>query len=366
MKIGNKGVIEIQFKWIYIGIVGTVIMLVSGTIVFNLTRSGEEITDIDSEYYLEVLFSDLYSSSEAEHNISLSSLEVEFDTAKNSCNFFRTRGSLSQGKSIGHIPLFSPKYVKDTMLTYSKSWRIPFNAGNFLFITDSGTQYVFVGGNENMQSYLPEKMKKISVSNTQSLQEQDSYYRIRFVSFSPSHNPSQFSLPSWVSSMPDEQVSGVQMFLSSGRVIFFKKEGNKLVEDAITHVIPDIEDPTWLAVLYSENKDSYECNMLGDVNTPDGNTKALRRSNFVARILRQRAEKIRNSDKLPSKCMQYDSRYREGEQHFREFLDITDNMLDSGLMRQDHVTSLKRVSNELLDVDSNLDSASISCPTLVS
>ena len=78
--------------------------------------------------------------------------------------------------------------------------------------------------------------------------------------------------------MPDRDVTAV--FIQGNTLRFYEKEGSRFVEKGETYFS---DRPTLLAAIYSDSKDSYECNMM----------KSLKRLNALSGVMIKRTQALK-------------------------------------------------------------------------
>ncbi len=344
MRLKKKGVVEIQFNWIYVSIVGAIILLVFFSIASGIKKGSERQMEYEALKYFDELFVLMQGSEHTESSISLSGMEIEFDTAKtgeDQCNYYRISDSEEDMKN---VPVFSPDIIKKEMYSYSLGWDIPFRANYFLFLTSSEVAYVFSGGEaEKIFNDFPKNItkKKSSVSSFQN----QNYYKVRYIL---TETPS--SVSSSVEKIKDKDVTAVRIIPSTlsdvyarGIVEFYEKKGSNFIMKGTSFYI---DKATLFAALYSESKEAYECNM---------NQKAIPRLNEITKLLKKRVEVIKSSDLRPICSLAIYT-------NAGSLLSETEQITKSSDSLQSKSIRLYEIKKELQAINTELNKKS--CPTI--
>ncbi len=342
--MNKKAVVEVQFNWIYIGVIGVVILLFFVNIISGIRQSSQKQLEIDSINILDEILTGLQSSERTQSPIELSGLELEVSTTRDNCFFYTFSGSDLEGRSTEFLPLFSPHTIKTKILSYGLSWNVPFKVNNFLYMTSPEVSYVFVGEdyeNEHLYEEMPDDLTKFLISINEEFNfRNENYYKIRFIS--NSKDPSLFTLHTSVIRANDEDVTAI--LIEDGEIIFYEKQGNMFVEKDRTYYL---DTATLIAAVYSENSGTYECNL---------DEKAFKRLNRLTDVLKKRVNIIRNSN-LPSLC---DLQYYN--QAFSLLNDLEEYTSVRGDITKEKINNIADASTELNVINERLNEKA--CPTI--
>ncbi len=344
-KMNKKAMIDMQFNWIYVAVVGAIIILVFGSIAMGIRKNAKEKLEYEAINYFDNIFTSMQASENTEHSVTLPGMEIEIDTPareadNDKCNYYRIKGSSMQGKNIEYVPIFSPGTAKKRILSFALGWDSPFRANYFLYLTSPDIAYVIIGNEPELMEDLPNHMTKKSEQSISGFKDQD-YYEIRFILVN--QEPGKTS-PS-VAKLKETQVSAIKIdprgaLYEGGEITFYKKKGADFVSDK-TVIYSD--KSTLFAAIYSETGFSYECNMK----------KAVKRLSKVSGILKNRASVIRNSELLPMcQASSYDQAYSLLDKMEQETLDTSN--LD--------LTALESIKNNLDILNTEINKRS--CPTI--
>ncbi|MBU0757178.1 MAG: hypothetical protein KKF44_03880 [Nanoarchaeota archaeon] len=281
----KRGLIEIQFNWIFVLVVGAIMVLLFFVVGSRIKNNFKATMELDATSYLEEIFVNLQLNENSEHTIDLPSMQLEFSNEIDNCNYFGAANSDLEGKSIEYIPVFSPDLMEDRILSYSQRWDFPFTASYFLYITSPEMAYVIdeASFGFDINSILPEHLNTHDVGSFDP--QISNYFKIRFV-YADS-NPESIVLHPSVAKMHDNKVTALNIVSDTNTVEYFRKNQDKFEYTGFSHFF---DETTLLAAIYSESDSLYECNL----------NKAIKRLNQISNILIIRYGLIK--DKLPGIC----------------------------------------------------------------
>ncbi|MBD3309820.1 hypothetical protein GF351_01230 [Candidatus Woesearchaeota archaeon] len=144
----KRGVIEVQFNWIFILIVGAVILLFFVSIV----RQQKSIFERDVEVKVAASLKAIFSGSEVSAGTA-SLKRFAGGNIRYDC----------QGYALGSAPPFDAgvsfapsKLEEGDLLLWSLEWEIPYKVMNFLYVTSPEVRYVFLYEGEESKSMAEE------------------------------------------------------------------------------------------------------------------------------------------------------------------------------------------------------------------
>ena len=127
--MNKKGQIELQFNWIYVAVVGAILLAIFVSIVGGIKKSARTELEIDAITYFDEIFTSMQGSENTEHSVTLPGLDIKVASTKENCNFYTIDGSSLGGRSTEYVPIFSPNLVKKEILSYSLGWDMPWAPG---------------------------------------------------------------------------------------------------------------------------------------------------------------------------------------------------------------------------------------------
>ena len=287
----KKGVVEVQFNWIFILIAGALILLFFTTIILKQKSSTETKIDISLVSSLQSIISGSGTVSKLADIKALPRISVGFD-----CDSFSI-GDLRQ--SVGKDIVFSPDFLDGRNLVIRTwDWNIPFRITNFLYLTVPQVRYIFVEDgtqqstdlkNILMDALPPTTIKGQSAMNWEfvesgalsGLNEQNNY-KVRFVFLYPS--PVITNIPTEFNSLKEDLTAIViknyeSAPIENGDLDFYNYNAGSL---SLSSSSKYVGTASLLGAIFSEDADTYNCIML----------KAFERAEFVADVYRRRSAEL--------------------------------------------------------------------------
>ncbi len=300
-KKGKRGVVEVQFNWIFVMIAGGLILFFFTTIISGQKATSEKKLHTDLVNQFELIFAGQGVATGTKNQIDLPSVPLQFG-----CSDYAIG---EQAKTLGNAVVFSPMVIESKkMLTSTLAWQMPFKVGNFVYLTAPNMKYYFVGfSNPDVQKAITDAMPLgedyyqfvDSEQDYQNLQ----YERNPFVKFVFNYERPD-RLPESFLSVGDEQVRAVLLegyvvgpydFTGSLRLKFFKKNGIVWEEDTEgiqENSFPVLKFETFLGAVFAGNAELFQCNMR----------RALLRLKYVANVYDQKMKLLFSNPKY--NCVQ--------------------------------------------------------------
>lgn len=274
----KKAQVEIQFNWIFVLIVGAILLAFFVTIAMKQSSTAETIV---SAGRFDSLNGILASVTSPEGSTTLPvwiSTELNYDCIRGepcACDIYSGKKSSPTARlSTEDLFIFSPERLKGNYkIVSSTEWTFPFRVANFIFITSPEIKYMIEDTFEGEVIYdsMPpetiledeEEYRAIDkdLFSLDDIEITQGNYKVRFV-FTET-NPTEFNIPEEIANMPNEDVSAV----------YFTKENDA---DVVNFYIKNNDEPptftkkdssfilgdaTKYAAIFSENKDNYACMM---------------------------------------------------------------------------------------------------------
>jgi len=280
----KKGVISVQFNWVFILIAGVLILLFFGSLVLKM-RGASDISIAETIMTnMQTIMTGAEVSVRTINPIEIPNTEIRF-----SCNSMSV-GKLSKTITKNKI-VFSPTVIRGRkLLAWALDWNSPYHVTNFLYLTTPNIKYVFVkptGGDANrLYDLLPEEINKIIIDDISGITNTGNYFRFVFFNDVP-------EVPSAFISVPNKDVSAINVDISSNKITFYKKKGNIFdpVDDSTY-----LGEPMLLGALFSQDIDDYNCNLK----------KAFNKLNIVTQVYKKRTEALGDMDLyVGSSCNTY-------------------------------------------------------------
>ncbi len=155
---GKTGAIEIQFNWIFVLIIGALIITFFVMIAQKQKQVSDQSLAADILSDMELLFTGQGVAVGREDVLEIPNIPIDV-----SCTDFSIMGI---PKELGAAILFSPSRIEaEDLVTWTLSWDVPFKAANFMYMTGADDKYyVVVGrsedGSEECKSQDPDDDSK--------------------------------------------------------------------------------------------------------------------------------------------------------------------------------------------------------------
>ncbi len=285
MNFTRKGQVEVQFNWIFVLIIGAIILGFFVSIAVkqqsvSQTQSGSDFfTALDKEL--------VGASAEAGKTqvVTISNTNLHFDCVPSvdscSCGFYTgsTRGS-SNIYDAGDLLIFSPDYIKgNTILLSSMAWNYPFRISNFLFILSPQEKYLMENDANGIGSMLfnntpPQTMvvdnKNVKTFDKALFNPADSttipplsgYYKVKFIFTST--DPTTFIIPPDVQKLSPGDVTAIMIngpLDDPNSVVFYEMNPSDTEHFEQVGNSSLVGDATVYAALFSNDLNTYACMM---------------------------------------------------------------------------------------------------------
>jgi hypothetical protein len=314
LRKNKRGQAEAQFNWIFVLVVGGIILLFFTVIVLRQKSFSEQKLSANLATDLDTIFAGASVSKGTVHSFNIPNLDMNFDCSR----FYMGPASKDLGKQV----VFAPSRVKgDQLLTWTLEWNFPFKVTNFLYVSSPEVRYVFVydSSGEDLVALINESLpdglnvefdEVASVSAARSFMgsiSNKNNYAVRFVfigSFGKLNIPS--FVPSSLSKMSGDSLTAVLVEHSDlgVRTIHFygSKNGSFVLNnpgDSVSFDFISSRDeleglPSLFGAIFSDNLESYDCVMK----------KAFERLELVSSVYLDKVDNLKNFyDASPGKSL---------------------------------------------------------------
>ncbi len=297
MKPTTKGQVEVQFNWIFVLIVGAIILGFFISIVVKQKQSSEQTISIDFFTSFEKALSGISAVEGKTQRFEIPNINLHYDCTV-SCDCAAYAGTsrakaLIRPFSFNDKIIFSPNSLKgNALLVLSKDWEYPFRVTNFLYLTSPEVKYLVENSvrGQILLDDLPPLVIEEEQAQQRALDKQifdprnpsqieniEGNYKVKFVF--TDFNPIDFDIPTALESLPDSDVTAIK-FVPAGvqeaqRVIFYQKKGASFEERGASYLLGDA---TEFAAVFAEDANAYSCMM----------NRAIKKLNFVSQVYRQK------------------------------------------------------------------------------
>jgi len=299
-KLHKKGAIEVQFNWIFVIVVGAIIL----TFFVHIVLKQKELSDLKiSARIINDMETIVVGAREARGTImqvELPDTELRFQCDECDCKYYVS----SMSKSFADNILFTPGIIAGVkMFSWTLDWNSPFRITNFLYLTNPRVRFIFVSSDtssepskklsDKIKKDLPREIKANFVSN-----EDDNAIvyrnenRIRFVFLGWEKSDMDEYIEKLGDGVRDEVVSAI--FVENpgspnlGKVTFYNVKDGKFDPDPnapgglVQYETYYMGYEALLAAIFSEDHEIYNCNMA----------KAFQRLKYVTKTYRGKIEQL--------------------------------------------------------------------------
>jgi hypothetical protein len=245
----RKAQAETQFNWIFVLIVGALIIAFFAFIVVKQRSASEAKFSGKISQQLNTILVSAKVSSGTVQEIPTPEISIRF-----TCNDYYI-GPASQ--RLGSRVVFAPEYVEgNSIITWTLDWNVPYKVTSFLYITSPLVKYVVVGDGraaEKIYDALPDKLTKQTVlmSNYVTLSDEGDRH-VRFI-FVDQTAPS-FDIPVGLDGV---DVSGLKVNTGERSVQFLVQSETGLITSG--QVYRYIEDEILYGAIFADKPDEYDC-----------------------------------------------------------------------------------------------------------
>lgn len=293
----KKAQVELQVNWIYVLIVGAVIL----TFFFFFARSEQKSSDdalsVLVTKNMEQILTVTQSNADSSKSVNLHGSKMNYH-----CSEGFSRISMgSYTSELSGVVLFSPRLLSGEQInTWTYNWFCPYRVDTFLYVSSPKTLYYFVyNGTTNakfgdrINKSLP-KIFNLIIDNKLDLSGvvDDNYDNIKVVFLGVSYaylsNKQSSAQPIIFPNKGNAKFSSISIESVAnsdneiGTVYFYNVDSNnKLVVNNL-NMTKYIGFASLLGAIFSDNKEDYECNMKTAFSKMKKvNTRLYNRSDFL-------------------------------------------------------------------------------------
>lgn len=273
----SKGVVELQFNWMFTLIAGALILLFFSTVVVKLKTTSDSSRNLAILKSMGSIAIGSESSPGTINILELPETEIEFG-----CNVIRVGKSANQFEN---MVVFAPRIVRTpTVVVNTLEWGIPYRVSNFVFISSPEVRY-FLVGDTNLRKFVNESMpasllKELENNHPLTIKNRDNY-NVRFVYFD-NFNPAIDVPPPSLKKMGIKDVTALHINgdLQKGEIRFYEKTKSNTwsLKDSTYYLGPE----NLLGAVYADDSTNFKC--VRD--------NGLRKGNIVTNIYEQRSDEL--------------------------------------------------------------------------
>lgn len=252
----KRGVIQIQFNWVFVLIIGAIILTFFSGIILkqkNLSETSKNVLILNN---LDAILSGSEVSAGTVNIVKIPKTRIEFR-----CNRYSI-GKLSKQLDVMHV--FSPSIFEgDRLILMTLDFSIPYRITNLIYLTSPKYRYVIIGNDKARQ--IKDMMPNETFTDIYPLLADTEYKgekKVRFIVFDGSIKDGDdisLILSNYVK-LYDNDITALSIKgnLESGNIEFFKKQGNKFIS---TGVSTYLGKKSLLGAVFSDSHELYGCVM---------------------------------------------------------------------------------------------------------
>ncbi len=289
----KRGVLDLQFNWIFILIAGGVLLIFFVGIITSANKASDTQLSADVLQHLDTVLKNAVQASstgsEAFRQIALPATSLILTCSGEYSSLRVGREGLEQ--PLPEMVVFSPSTLEgDRLYTWTRNFDLPFRTQSFLYMATGDTLFVFLGTNEQgydpirglfdafPQNYSARYLAGGAATVPDNLPIFEGYDAVKFISINYDH-PEAINLPglkhaTYINIVPDGDT-----LAAYGTVEFYTYTGARMQPAGEA---PYIGESLLYGALFSEDLESYNCNL----------DKAFARAERVATIIFNRVQRL--------------------------------------------------------------------------
>ncbi len=297
---GKRGDIDVQFNWVFVFIVGALILAIAVGFVTTQKKNSDTLISYQIVRFTRSVITHAGSTSGKTEFIDL---QKELGTTcdqrtctENGCTseVYVIPKSLKAYVSTPVEPIFSPSLIEGSqMMTWTMEWGLPFHATNFIFLTGDTARYIFIGDDsvlDTIYSGLPDTMANKEQAQSIASLKNHNNYRVKLIFFG-----TEPILPAALKSVSDSSLTAVKVEpiqgAEIGKLTFYEKSGSVLVKNPSTDTYY-IGKSSLYGAVFAEDYENYVCNM----------EKTLARLDVVSQLYQEKLNSLLDSSDVSDSC----------------------------------------------------------------
>lgn len=140
----RKAQIQVQFNWIFVIIVGAIILGFFLSIIFSQQEASETKISVDLANHFNTIITTTNQKIGTVKQYKVPKVELNFVCLQGEGVNYYSVGEI-QVRDTKHELYFSAETLQDDVIyTWTQEWRVPYGIGTFLYLTNSESMYAFV------------------------------------------------------------------------------------------------------------------------------------------------------------------------------------------------------------------------------
>jgi hypothetical protein len=279
--------IEIQFNWIFVLIVGALILVFFINISSAQRKNADQKLAFDLTSKIDLIMSGALAIPKTGQIFDMPNIPFNLE-----CSAISTSGVQKQ---FPDRIIFGPDVLKGkSLVIFSEDWTVPFKVTNFLYITTSNVRYIVVVDPtevryeeaEKFYNSLPDNITK-EMSSLENIKDKNNY-KIRLIFLEEIYDHltgadlADLPLPAFMEGLPESALSGVYITGANedsiATVQFIKKDRTGLLLSG--EEIDIYKEPMIFGAIFAENKEQFNCSYM----------KAFKKLYYISQVYEKREE----------------------------------------------------------------------------
>jgi len=248
----KRGAIEIQFNWIFVLIIGAVILTLFSSIILRQKGLSEDTQNILILNNLKAILSGSEVSQGTVNIVKIPETRIEFKCGRYSIGGF--------SEQLDVMNVFTPSILEgNRLISMTLDFSMPYRITNTIYLTNPKYRYVFIDDNniaQQIKDLMPDETFSeifLSVGDP----EYSGESKVRFISFDGSFFNGGFVPPDF-RSVSNNAVTALNVNgnLDSGEIEFFRKKTTKFESMG---KFDYIGQESLLGAIFSDDPEIYTC-----------------------------------------------------------------------------------------------------------
>lgn len=257
-KSNQKGVIDVQFNWIFVMIAGFVMFLFIISIVFAQKRNADTQAGISAINQITALLKGKQQTANVYSEITLPRTNINF-RCDASTEYFTFKIENSERTQLPTEIIFAPQdLTTNKIMVWSQAFDLGFPVSVFTYITTADSIILIYNTSSSpyaSQIYndLPSNVTKKIVEDNIEIEKYKGYARVKIICFDDTECPPAAKYD-YINITPAQ---GAELY-EYGNVTFHKKS---TTADKVTQTVPYITKSGLYGAIFSDNPEYYNCQM---------------------------------------------------------------------------------------------------------
>ena len=279
----KKGVIEVQFNWIFVLIVGFIIIAIFTTIIVSLRETNQASTNVMVLNKLDAILSGSETSAGTINKVErLPKTKIEFVP-----NGYISGTFSKQFKALN---VFTPSVLEGTsIITMTLEWSVPYRVTNFLYLTNNKIRYVFVAKDnyfaDEIYEMIPEGINKDKYVEVSDIRNKDDDM-VRIIFFDDDIISGVTQIPPSLNNMKKGTITALKItddeaigIIDIGELYFFEVKNDKFEYVDKSYYI---KEETLLGAIFTDDIEIYNTVM----------ESAFKKLNIVSQVYEKKTENL--------------------------------------------------------------------------